>query len=120
MSKRKDRYLAYLASDTWTKIRCDMFMLRDGKCELCGKAGTQVHHLTYENLGHEEPTDLILLCGKCHQKEHGLIKPKPKRKKKGKPKKTRGCKRICPKCMETLSYSHSTWTCACGYAKANL
>ena len=32
----------------------------------------EVHHLTYERLGHEHPEDLIVLCPACHAAEHGL------------------------------------------------
>jgi len=32
----------------------------------------EVHHLTYANLGREEPDDLIVLCPACHAAEHGL------------------------------------------------
>jgi 5-methylcytosine-specific restriction endonuclease McrA len=49
----------------------------------------QIHHITYKNLFHEEPEDLIILCGTCHMKAHGLIKPKKqvhkKKKKKRRP-----------------------------------
>ena len=33
-----------------------------------------VHHLTYENYGHEKPEDLITLCRGCHYKVHKLNK----------------------------------------------
>jgi hypothetical protein len=28
------------------------------------------HHLTYENLWHEEPEDFLVLCRPCHKKHH--------------------------------------------------
>ena len=31
----------------------------------------QVHHITYERLGHENAyTDLVTVCGSCHKKLH--------------------------------------------------
>ena len=32
----------------------------------------EVHHLTYERVGHEHPDDLIVLCPACHAAAHGL------------------------------------------------
>ncbi len=44
------------------------------KCIECGAGESlQVHHLTYENEGHEKLEDLVTLCRGCHSK-------KPKRK----------------------------------------
>lgn len=79
---RKATYLSYLASAEWTKIRVDIVAVRGDRCEICGKHGSQVHHRTYGNLGCEEPGDLILLCGTCHQKSHGLIKVRKRKPKK--------------------------------------
>jgi hypothetical protein len=28
---------------------------------------TQVHHVTYDRLGDEAPTDLLAVCAKCHR-----------------------------------------------------
>jgi len=81
-SKRKKEYQRYLASAEWAKIRIDIIHSRGGKCERCGGRGQQVHHLTYANLFCEEPEDLVLLCGRCHQDEHGLLDKKGKKKKK--------------------------------------
>lgn len=75
MSKRKDRYKKYLQSEEWLKTRCDAIEYAGHKCERCGRSKSlQVHHLNYDNLGCEEPGDLIVLCGKHHLLEHGLIK----------------------------------------------
>lgn len=89
MSDRKKEYHKYLSSEAWAKTRADILTLYNYTCQHCGKYGNHVHHKTYANLGFEEPEDLVLLCGRCHQKEHGLIKEKKKfrGKKKGKKKK---------------------------------
>ena len=86
----KEKYHAYLKSDKWAQIKLDLIEIRGQKCERCGVKRTfrylHLHHLTYERVFHEEPSDLELLCGGCHATEHGIIKPKKKawtrRKKK--------------------------------------
>ena len=30
-----------------------------------------VHHLTYDRVGQEADSDLLVLCFQCHQKAHG-------------------------------------------------
>ena len=44
-----------------------------GKCALCGKPGTQQHHIEYRSENKEKIDDadnLVLLCVECHQKVH--------------------------------------------------
>jgi ribosomal protein L40E len=48
-------------------------------CEKCGaspqkvtrETALHVHHLTYERLGEELFEDVIIICRRCHEKEHG-------------------------------------------------
>lgn len=43
------------------------------QCVLCGKKGTQVHHITYRSEDSSKIDDLdnlILLCIECHNKVH--------------------------------------------------
>jgi len=87
ITDRKKKYKAYIISAEWAKIRADIIILRGGKCELCGKNGKQVHHITYERLFDEEPDDLILLCNRCHMGEHGKLPAKKKRNLQHKKKK---------------------------------
>jgi 5-methylcytosine-specific restriction endonuclease McrA len=87
-SEHKKKYLAYISSPEWAKIRADIISVRGEKCELCGDKGTQVHHATYKNLFNESTEDLILLCNRCHLVEHGRISPKKKRRR-GKRKPTK-------------------------------
>ena len=85
-----NKYKKYLLSDEWKQLRLDLISIRGNKCEKCKKKTNrvQVHHLTYERLFNEQSEDLILLCGTCHQKAHGLIneKTKPTKNSKLKPK----------------------------------
>ena len=78
----------FLESEAWAKIRADIFTLRNGICEKCGKKiyGTfNVHHLTYERYGgDEEPEDLELLHQKCHAIVHGKLKQYKSKQRKNK------------------------------------
>lgn len=84
------KYKDYLRSNTWLQIRLDILKIKGFKCERCDKKystkSLQVHHLSYERLGKEEPEDLEVLCKGCHATEHGLIKGKKKKKKAKKSK----------------------------------
>ena len=65
------KYISYLESPEWRAKRQVIFE-RDGrKCVLCGEDGIQVHHLTYDRIGHEDNDDLISVCLNCHAKIHG-------------------------------------------------
>jgi len=66
-------YEEYLDTSHWRNdVRPAALERADYKCQLCGVRGTtlHVHHNTYENLGDERPTDLIVLCGECHDHFH--------------------------------------------------
>ena len=63
-------YEKYRDSPAWKRKR-DLVIERDkGKCVWCQVEGRQVHHKTYENIGKEPLSDLVVLCGKCHKEEH--------------------------------------------------
>ena len=73
LEKYKEKYYTYLKSNEWLQIKLDLYELRGKQCEVCeSKRNVQVHHLTYKNVFNEEPEDLILLCRKCHEKEHDI------------------------------------------------
>jgi hypothetical protein len=90
---RRVIYADYLLSDHW-KFTRELALDRAGRrcqCGLCPfatfyrheladrfpRAWTrlEVHHLSYERLGHEAPDDLLVLCGHCHAAAHGLPLP---------------------------------------------
>lgn len=77
-----DKYRAYLLSPTWAAIKLDLLHTRGQRCERCQKKTKylQVHHLTYARIFKEEPEDLLLVCDKCHKKEHGITKKNKKPK----------------------------------------
>jgi hypothetical protein len=64
-------YDEYLRSPSWREKR-DYVLLRAGyRCQVCnGKERLEVHHRTYDRLGHEDPEDLTVLCRGCHEAFH--------------------------------------------------
>lgn len=60
-------------STKWKRVRMQVIQIHRGKCQECGKAGTEVHHkipLTENNLTKDNIAlglnNLELLCDKCH------------------------------------------------------
>lgn len=92
------KYKEYLQSEEWRELKIDLLQIRGCKCERCGRGRSperlHVHHKTYARIFNELPSDLVILCGRCHLGEHidivpkkvlrsyGIIKPKKKRSKK--------------------------------------
>ncbi len=69
-------YQEYLQSEAWNHKRKVALMFWDNRCTLCFSPNRlQVHHRTYERLGQERITDLIVLCEKCHKIHHFLPQP---------------------------------------------
>jgi hypothetical protein len=69
---RQAQYRAYLKTRHWQWFSLDIIDKRGAKCERCGSPERiEVHHLTYERLHHELPSDVIVLCRKCHAGIHG-------------------------------------------------
>ncbi len=85
-------YAEYLASEHWQDVR-RLYRESDRpqRCR-CGARGAHLHHLTYERLGAELLTDLLLLCQPCHERIHRAEPRKeqrrshPERKRKHKHK----------------------------------
>lgn len=73
---RRRKYQAYLRSPYWLGFRRGILKRRN-KCKKCGsKKDLRVHHKRYYDdkglsvLGRERAKDVIVLCKKCHEKEH--------------------------------------------------
>jgi len=66
-------YQEYLQTPEWHAKR-HLALKRAGyKCQKCyHQDRLEVHHLTYERRGHELPSDLMVLCRTCHEKERGV------------------------------------------------
>jgi hypothetical protein len=84
MSARRDAYRAYLRSPQWAEIRKRERARAGERCEFIKEdeygdgprcsvtRNLQVHHLTYANLGREQPGDLKVLCD-LHHKVYELV-----------------------------------------------
>jgi len=65
-------YQEYLQSYLWKNKRDWIIKtMGSGGCQKCGTYNyLEVHHLNYKNVGSESSEDVIVLCHKCHMKEH--------------------------------------------------
>ena len=61
-----EKYEVYINSPEWSKKRSYILQRDEYTCKICGKAATDVHHLTYTNLTNEFDFELISLCHECH------------------------------------------------------
>lgn len=73
------KYTEYISSEEWIQLKVDLLQQRGCKCERCEKvfkraSKLQLHHLTYDRLFNEKPSDLQLVCRNCHMVLHGLAK----------------------------------------------
>jgi hypothetical protein len=65
------KYYLYLNSVEWKNKRNQVFERDSNICQKClAKTADDVHHLTYENIGNENLTDLISICRSCHKEIH--------------------------------------------------
>lgn len=65
-------YQAYLSSKLWYVKRNAAIRKANGICECCEHyPATQAHHITYERIGQELPSDLMAVCSFCHELLHG-------------------------------------------------
>ena len=66
-----ERYDAYLDSPAWAHRRQLVLRRAGGICEGCGtEPAREVHHLTYQRVGHEMLFDLVAVCADCHRAIH--------------------------------------------------
>ena len=74
-------YKEYLHTYHWKEKREAVLADRNFQCQLCKgelhSMNYHVHHKTYENIGHERMSDLMLLCADCHKKLHESIPLSP-------------------------------------------
>ena len=69
-------YSSFLLTPYWKTIK-DIVKQKHNNCQNCGsRYKLHIHHLTYEHHFYEHLyiDDLVVLCNKCHQKEHKKIK----------------------------------------------
>ncbi|PLS85251.1 MAG: hypothetical protein CYG60_13590 [Actinobacteria bacterium] len=64
----------YLKTIEWGARRNRALLQADNRCRICGSTQRlEVHHRTYERLGHELLSDLVVLCRRCHQLFHDRL-----------------------------------------------
>ena len=69
-------YQAYLRSPIWQAKRELILDFYGNKCAVCNSTdGVDVHHRTYERIGHERWSDLVALCRYCHSLHHDKLQP---------------------------------------------
>jgi hypothetical protein len=79
----RNYYEDYLHSEEWEERRKAVFKRDCGVCQSCLTVkATQVHHIRYDNLGHEPLFDLISICTKCHKKLHSIRNERKEEPKK--------------------------------------
>jgi hypothetical protein len=67
-------YEQYLQTPEWKRKRQLVLLRAQGICEGCREVeATDVHHLSYDDVGNEFLFELVALCRKCHQRLHGRI-----------------------------------------------
>ena len=67
-------YEDYLKTDHWQRTRRRAIQRQGGQCQLCRSTeNLVVHHLSYERKGQELPSDLEVLCARCHRRIHGRL-----------------------------------------------
>jgi hypothetical protein len=65
------KHKSHLQSEYWKNIRQLALERDDHICQLCKlEKATDVHHLTYKNLGNELLEELTSYCRTCHAKVH--------------------------------------------------
>lgn len=72
-------YGDYLRTTHWMHLRRRKLAVAGYKCARCDRADVRldVHHWTYDRLGRECDSDLVVLCGGCHAAEHDLSGDRP-------------------------------------------
>jgi len=67
----RNNYSNYLSSESWKNKRKEILKRDSYICQGClTENATEVHHITYNNIGDELYFQLISLCSDCHAKVH--------------------------------------------------
>lgn len=68
-------YADYLDSGHWQSFRGRYRKSASQlTCKVCDDPRIELHHTTYERLGHERMTDVVPLCRSHHEQVHKLLK----------------------------------------------
>ena len=73
-------YSEYLKTEHWQNVKKEALQRADYHCQLCNNIKKlDVHHNNYGCLWHEKPSDVIVLCKRCHAKHHDKLPEKPEK-----------------------------------------
>jgi 5-methylcytosine-specific restriction endonuclease McrA len=74
MGRFRKRYEQAISSPHWRRLSLLAWDRSAGACEKCGRIKTpeslfslSLHHVTYERIGRELLSDVLLLCPRCHR-----------------------------------------------------
>lgn len=68
-------YRDYLKSQEWQLVSKQAKKRAGHRCQLCNASGElHTHHRTYDRLGDELDSDVIVLCSACHAHFHDKLK----------------------------------------------
>lgn len=97
---RRATYADWMASRAWFDLRrrwYDTWTSTHGeppRCSACGEPWTlahgDLHHRTYDRLGHERFSDLVALCRPCHTRLHRIMESSPAWRRLGRRRATDG------------------------------
>lgn len=77
MTALKPTHKQVLESKRWKELRRRRIREVGGKCERCGASGVlELHHRHYQTLGEERPSDVEVVCRRCHAEGHGKGDPR--------------------------------------------
>jgi hypothetical protein len=69
--ERTRTYQEYLQSPEWQEKRDEVLGQARHRCRVCNsRHQLEVHHRTYDRVGHERSDDLTVLCRPCHELFH--------------------------------------------------
>lgn len=64
----------YLKTKHWQRVRKRALKRADNHCQLCNSVyDLNAHHNSYERIGRERKSDVVVLCMRCHKHYHGIM-----------------------------------------------
>jgi 5-methylcytosine-specific restriction endonuclease McrA len=73
-SRLDARTAARKKAENWREVSVLVKARDKGKCRLCGKRGTDLHHIEFRSRGGKDvPENLILVCRFDHESLHGHV-----------------------------------------------
>lgn len=85
-------YAEYLASDDWYQRAKEAKERAGWRCAVCNsKSPVEAHHRTYQRLGCERNSDIVVLCRRCHKLFHAVLEDSRQRTLPFLPRTPYGC-----------------------------